>query len=263
MRRGTIVLTGATSGIGRAAAERLAARADRLVVQGPEPAGAPATAFAGDGQVAYVSADFTRLDAVVAAAAAIREEAGGPIDALINNAGVPGSPERRVTSDGHERTLQVNYLAMVLLTELLRPALASDPRVVNVGSATHEMASLDFPDLELELGYSPVRAYARSKLAIIMYTRWLARPSTGGLDAVSLSPGVVNTALLHAMFGAIGTSVEHGATNLIAALDSPIGGGAYFDDGREVRPSAEARDDTLADDLMAWTFAALGPFGLR
>ncbi len=259
---GTIVVTGATSGIGLETARRLAGTAGRLVVQGPEPESSVQEDLeeiaVGTADVVYVSSDFTELEDVVAGARAISDAADGDIDAVINNAGMPGSQMRLTTPDGHERTLQVNFLAMVLLTELLRPTLVSGARVVNLASATHEMTALDLADIQLERDYSAVRAYARSKLAIIMYTRWLARSHDAGFTAVSLSPGVINTDLLHAMFGLIGGSLERGARNVIEALTVDAAGGEYFDDGRLVDPSPEARDDRLGDRLMAWTFGALG-----
>lgn len=262
-RGGTCIVTGATSGIGFETARRLAGTVDRLVVQGPEPEAAARAAVArisggGGADVVYVSCDFGRLQDVAAGASALAEAAGAPIDGLVNNAGIPGADLRRTTTDGHERTLQVNYLAMVLLTELLRGRLAPDARIVNLGSATHEMATLDLPDIELTRGYSAVRAYARSKLAIIMYTRWLSRRLPQSVTAVSLSPGVIDTDLLHAMFGAMGGSVEHGAENVLAALAAQASGGEYYDDGRLVDPSAEARDDRAAEALMAWTYGTLG-----
>lgn len=262
---GTIALTGATSGIGLATALMLAARGCRLVLQGPEPDGEAAEIVArakaaGAREVAYVRSDFTALDDVVAAAHRIA--AHGPLDALINNAGVPGADRRRVTADGHERTLQVNFLAMVLLTASLRGALADTARIVNLASATHASVALDLADIELEHGYSAVRAYARSKLAIVMYTRWLARHPSDGTTAVCLQPGVVNTELLHAMFGSIGTSVEHGAASVVAALDADARGGEYYDEGRLVSPSAQARDDALGDELMAWTRTELRGYGV-
>jgi NAD(P)-dependent dehydrogenase (short-subunit alcohol dehydrogenase family) len=260
---GTIALTGATSGIGLATTQQLARRAGHLVLQGPEPEDAVAAALdrvrdSGAASVHYVQSDFTSLADVVDAAERI--EAEGPLDALINDAGVPGSDRRRVTVDGHERTLQVNYLAMVLLTDRLRGALAEGARIVNLASATHETARLDLSDIELEREYSPVRAYARSKLAIVMYTRWLGRNRVDGTTAVSLQPGVVNTQLLHAMFGSIGTSVERGAQSVIEALDAAAEGGEYYDEGRLAEPSAEAQDDTLGDELMEWTWNTLRPF---
>jgi Dehydrogenases with different specificities (related to short-chain alcohol dehydrogenases) len=262
---GRIAVTGATSGIGLATAVSLGRRGCRLVLQGPESAADAAVVVdavraAGAPEVAYVTSDFSALDDVVEAAARMAQL--GPLDALINNAGVPGSESRRETDDGHERTLQVNFLAMVLLTAALGASFGPTARIVNLASATHTSVALDLPDLELTRGYSAVRAYARSKLAIVMYTRWLGRHPLGGTTAVCLQPGVVNTGLLHAMFGSIGTSVEHGAASVIAALDAEARGGEYYDEGRLVAPSAEAQDDDLGDELMAWTWGRLGGFGV-
>lgn len=261
----TVVLTGATSGIGLETAKRLAGRTRLLILQGPEPAEAvssqrSAIAAAGPASTVYVPADFARLSDVARAARDIVDASDGRIDALVNDAGIAGAPERRTTADGHERTLQVNYLALVMLTELLEPALGADGRVVNVASATHESASLDLDDIELERGYAPVRAYARSKLAIVMHTLWRALRHPDGPVAVSLQPGVINTALLAAMFGRIGTGVEVGAESILAALEARVRGGEYFDETRLATPSAEARDEERQDALAAWTGAALSPF---
>lgn len=260
---GHVVLTGATSGIGLATARRLVSRSRRLTLQGPEPEAQVRPLLddlgrGGTAEISYVHADFSRLAEVTDAAARIAD--AEPIDVLVNNAGVPGAASRRVTPDGHERTLQVNYLALVLLTESLRPSLGSTARIVNVASATHEMASLDLPDIELARGYSAVRAYARSKLAIILYTRWLARHPADDSVAVCLQPGVIDTGLLRAMFGSIGTSVDRGAETILHAAEVPADGGEYFDEETLRAPSAEAREDALGDDLMAWTRAALAPF---
>ncbi|GAA2005098.1 SDR family NAD(P)-dependent oxidoreductase [Microbacterium ulmi] len=262
---GVMVLTGSTSGIGLETARRLAARTTRLVVHGVEGRSAAAAAIerissGGRAEIVYVPGDFSRLETVAETASAIATAAGGPIAVLVNNAAVPGSPARQVTGDGHERTLQIDYLAAVLLTERLRSSLTDGARIVNLASATHTMTTLDLHDIELEHGYTPVRAYARSKLAIIMYTLWLARHGGRTATPVSLSPGVVNTRLLDAMFGPIGTTVEHGARNVLAALDAHADGGEYFDDGRLVVPSAEALDRERGDALMDWTANALSRF---
>lgn len=260
----TVIVTGATGGIGLQTARELVGRVRHVIVQGPEPANRvhPVLRLLTEGtaKVDYVSCDFERLDDVAAAARSMAGIAGGPIDALINNAGVPGATTRQVTPDKHERTLQVNFLAMVLLTEELLPTLADDARVVNLASATHEMTDLDLADIELERGYDAVRAYARSKLAIILYTRWLAGRADRGVMPVSLSPGVISTPLLHAMFSIGGVSVRRGADNVLAALTGPARPGDYFDDGALVEPSAQARDAGLGRALMDYALDAVRPY---
>ncbi|MFJ3405667.1 SDR family NAD(P)-dependent oxidoreductase [Promicromonospora sp. NPDC090134] len=260
----TVIVTGATGGIGLQTARELVGRVRRVIVQGPEPETTvrPALQVLGEGtaEVRYVRCDFESLADVADAADTMTALAAGPIDAVVNNAGVPGAMTRQATKDEHERTLQVNFLAMVLLTERLLPALADDARVVNLASATHEMTDLDLADIELERGYDAVRAYARSKLAIILYTRWLAdRLADDGVTPVSLSPGVISTPLLHAMFNIGGVSVRHGADNVLAAVTGPVRAGDYFDDGELVEPSAQARDARLGRALMDYAFGALRP----
>ncbi|WP_432523653.1 SDR family NAD(P)-dependent oxidoreductase [Kineococcus sp. SYSU DK006] len=258
----SVVLTGATSGIGLAAARLLAARVQTLVLHGPEPAeqvheqvqrlrqGARA-------QVHYVQADFTSLRQVTAAAHRIADLVGGPdggLDALVNNAGVPGARTRQLTADGFERTWQVNHLSPTLLTRLLLPVMGRGSRIVNVGSTTHRMATLSLDDPDLEHGYDPVRAYARSKLAIVAGSAELARRlEERGIDVVSISPGVISTSLLHAMFDTGGADVEHGARRLVEALVRPVRSGSYVDDGRVVQASAEARDPAVQERLARLT----------
>lgn len=267
----TIALTGATSGIGLAAARVLARRAGVLVLQGPEPKPDVREILAdlrGAGaDVRYVSADFTDLAAAARAADAIAAEAGGGLDALIDNAGVPGTARRVLTGDGNERTLQVNYLAMVLLTERLAPHLRRGGRVVTVSSTTHRMAGLAVHDLDLATGYSPVQAYAQSKLAVVTWSATLARVlAPQGVDVVSISPGVISTDLLHAMFGARGADVAHGAARLVEALELAVPTGSYVDDGEVVPASDEARDPVVQEALARETarrLAAVATGGVR
>lgn len=253
----TIVLTGATSGIGRAAARRFAARAAVLVVHGPERDSDVADLLEelreiGRARVEYVRADFARLDEVRRAADKIRATAPS-IDILVNNAGVPGTPSRQLTDDGFERTLQVNFLALALLADLLIPAISDDGRIVNVGSTTHRMTSFDFRDPDLRDGYDPVRAYAQSKLAIITYSTWLAQQLSRGIRIVSISPGVISTTLLHSMFGAGGASVEHGGRRVVEATTADVPSGSYIDDGELVAASGDALDVRNQQDLAALT----------
>jgi NAD(P)-dependent dehydrogenase (short-subunit alcohol dehydrogenase family) len=264
--RASVLLTGATSGIGEAAAHVLAARFGTVVLHGLQPESQVSGLLAqlrghGTAEVHYVQADFDGLDEVLALAERVRELVPR-LDVLINNAGRPGAPHRRLSRDGHEATLQTNYLAAVLLTERLLPVLGPG-RIVHVASATHEMADLELDDLDLERHpYSPVGAYARSKLAMVAHALWLAEQRrAAGTQVVSISPGVVATALLHAMFRIGGASTEHGAHNVVEAATSPaVRSGQYIDDGSPAVPSAVARDPVFQARLHEVTQQLLRPW---
>lgn len=258
----TILLTGATDGIGRATATQLAPRVGALLVHGPQDPAAverllsELRELAGDGRrVEYFQADYGELSAVGEMAAAV-EAASQRLDVLINNAGRPGPSRREVTADGNEVTLQTNFLAATVLTDsLLRLLEAGEGgRIVNVTSATHYSARLELEDLNLEAhDYSGVRAYAQSKLAIVAWTAWLAdRLASTRVDAVSLHPGVISTGLLHAMFGAGGDAPERAAANIVHAVEAwGAVNGAYFDESRPASPNPEALVPEVQSRLMA------------
>ncbi|GGJ68891.1 SDR family NAD(P)-dependent oxidoreductase [Streptomyces brasiliensis] len=260
----TVVLTGATSGIGKAAARLLAPRVTRLIVHGPEQPDDVAALVkelraANAGDVHYVHADYDRLAAVRALADSIAQHTDH-VDVLINNAGRPGAPRRRLSADGNEATLQTNYLAAVLLTKQLTPLLlaSAEPggRVVNVASATHMTASLDPHDLNLEHStYSATTAYARSELALVTHACWLASQAPPPQpDTVSLHPGVINTSLLHAMFSLTGEPTTRGAHNLVhAALATSRWGGRYLNEEHPVRPNPITLEPAFQEQLMAST----------
>jgi NAD(P)-dependent dehydrogenase (short-subunit alcohol dehydrogenase family) len=248
LRHATVVLTGGSSGIGLACARRLAPRAQSLVVHGLDPVD-PGGWDAGD--VHYVTGDFRRLATVADTARRILEVTGR-IDILINNAGLPGPPRRTLTADGHEVTWQVNLLAGALLGELLLPRIPAGGRILNVASATHYGAALDLDDLELARGpYSPAGVYAHSKLAIVTYSAWLARRvADAGVDVVSVHPGVVDTNLLHAMFGPGGAPAGRAATVLADLAERELVTGGYYDEDRLAIPNRQALDRSLQDGLV-------------
>ncbi|WP_432826074.1 SDR family NAD(P)-dependent oxidoreductase [Dactylosporangium sp. CA-092794] len=264
-RFGTVVLTGATSGIGEATAHRLAAVSATLIVLGPEPeAGVRQvlTRIHGSGRadVDYVSADFTHLAEVVEAARSITSLAPA-IDLLINNAGVPGAPRRIVTTDGFERTLQVNALAPALLTRLLVPALAAGARIVNVGSSAHRVERFHFDDIDLEHGYSPVAAYARAKLAMVTWSTLLAEELRSmPVSVVALCPGLNDTPLSAAMMGRIGGPATGGAARVLHAAVADVPSGSYLEDDRVVSPSADVTDPSNRERLTALYWERLLPF---
>lgn len=265
------LLTGATQGIGKATARRLCPLVDVLVLHGLEPE--PEIEQSLDElrrlgratEVVYLSADFGRLADVGRLVEAVRERVGG-LELLINNAGRPGPPSRTLTADGHEVTFQTNYLAPVALTTGLLPTLehATSARVINVASATHYSARLSLADLELELGYSAVAAYAHSKLALVTYTCWLARQvDADRVEAVSMHPGVISTGLLHAMFDAGGDSVEHGARNIVSlAQQAPGLNGMYLDEDAQAQPNPDALEVANQERLVEATARALRAAGV-
>lgn len=188
----TIVLTGASDGIGAASARQLARQGHRLLLVGRSP---DKTAAVADelGAERFV-ADFTRLDDVARLAAELRA-ATDRIDVLANNAGALLG-RRTITVDGNEQTFQLNHLAPFLLTQLLLPQLqAGEGIVVNTASsAARLLARFDVEDLTGERSFSPNRAYGNAKLANILHARGLlARYGDAGIHPVAFDPGNVRT----------------------------------------------------------------------
>jgi NAD(P)-dependent dehydrogenase (short-subunit alcohol dehydrogenase family) len=261
------VVTGATSGIGKAAAAALARQGAEIIVVGRDPGRAEATAAAiqadGAPPPKVEIADLARLDQVRALAGRLNQTLDR-VDVLINNAGLVLN-ERQVTPDGYEHVFAVNHLAPFLLTNLLRPKLtASAPgRVITVSSDAHTAARLDLDDPNLEHGWSSWRSYSNSKLANILFTRELARRLDGtGVTANCLHPGVVRTG-----FGRdarplmrVGITIakpfmlspERGADTIVYLASSPdvaAKTGGYYVKRQLREPSAAARDDGLARRL--------------
>ncbi|WP_448005159.1 SDR family NAD(P)-dependent oxidoreductase [Agromyces bauzanensis] len=246
-RFGTVVLTGATSGIGEATARSLAAQADELILLGVEPEAEVTEVLsgirhAGEARVEYISADFSRMAEVVRAARAVRALTRS-IDLLINDAGVPGAPQRIVTVDGFERTLQVNALAPALFTRLLVPSLARGARIVNVASSAHRVEHFDFTDPDLARHYDVQTAYCRAKLAMVTWSAMLDQEPHGDhVDVVALCPGLNDTPLSAAMMGRIGGPPTQGAARVLYAATASVPSGSYLEHDRVVEPSHDSRD---------------------
>ncbi|GAB4586267.1 SDR family NAD(P)-dependent oxidoreductase [Nocardia sp. IFM 10818] len=188
----TVVVTGASSGIGAEAAAKFAALGAKVAVVGrtPDRTTAVAERIGAD----HYLADFTRFDDVRALAHNLLDRYPR-IDILANNAGGAWA-ERLITPDGNETTFQVNHLSPFLLTTLLLDRLVeSRARVLNTASTTYRFAKLDLDTVNARTGpYSQFAAYGQAKLATILYTRELARRTAGrGLTTAAFHPGVVAT----------------------------------------------------------------------
>ena len=260
LRGATILLTGATSGIGRETARHLAGQAHTLLVHGPDRPEAVRDVVAelrslaqSQARVIYLQADYREMAQVRRLAADVHAVTGR-LDLLINNAGRAGPNDRTVSRDGNEVTLQTNYLAAVVLTESTLDLMTDGrpSRIVNVASATHASATMHLDDLNLEhQPYSPVLAYAQSKLALVTYTCWLAARLRGSsCSAVSLHPGVINTRLLRTLFGIGGDPASRGAANIVhaATADGDVNG-VYFDEEIPRRPHPDALDPVVQERL--------------
>jgi NAD(P)-dependent dehydrogenase (short-subunit alcohol dehydrogenase family) len=188
----TIVITGASDGIGAAAARELSRDGNQIVVVGrsPEKTRAIATEIGAQWHLA----DFSKFDDVRALAATLLERYPR-IDVLANNAGgIMG--DRALTEDGHERTLQINHLAPFLLTTLLRERLVdSTATIINTSSVANRLyGRFDITDLDAEKKYSPNLAYGNAKLANILFTKELDRRwGADGIATAAFHPGVVAT----------------------------------------------------------------------
>jgi NAD(P)-dependent dehydrogenase (short-subunit alcohol dehydrogenase family) len=279
-----VVITGATSGIGQVAAERLAGMGARIVQVARDPrrgetALARLRALAPGAEHTVHYADLLRLSEMQRVAAEIAG-AEPRVDVLVNNAGaVFGSFE---LVEGLERTFALNHVSYLVLAHVLRARLvaAAPARVVNTASDAHQAGTIDLDDLQsanlygrrslvrrLRYGGPGFEVYARSKLCNILFTRELARRLAGtGVTANCLHPGFVATRFGNQAGGLLSFGIriakrfalspEEGAETLVYLASSPeVDGvtGEYFHRCRPAVPSPAARDDALAARLWAAT----------
>jgi NAD(P)-dependent dehydrogenase (short-subunit alcohol dehydrogenase family) len=252
-----IMVTGATDGLGRGVAQRLAEGGATVLVHGRDDERGAATIreigdATGNRRLEWHRADLASLADVRALAKQVTAD-HDRLDALVNNAGIgstlPGDGERVESDDGYELRFQVNYLASYLLTRLLLPVIeqSAPARIVNVSSAGQ--SPIDFDDVMLERRYDGMTAYMQSKLAQILFTVDLSGELAGrGVTVNCLHPGTFmpTKMVLHAGVTPV-TELDRGVaavTRLVAdpGLDGVTG--RYFDGEREARPHPQAHDES-------------------
>jgi NAD(P)-dependent dehydrogenase (short-subunit alcohol dehydrogenase family) len=271
MQGKTVVVTGASAGIGAAVARRFTELGATVVIVGrsPQRTAAVAEAIGAEPHVA----DFSRLADVRQLADTIRSHHAA-IDILVNNAGGMFS-RRTVTDDGHEMTLQVNYLAPVLLTTLLLDQLtsAADGRVIFTGSVAYRRGRLDLDDLNMTgRRFRGVRAYGTTKLATMLFMRELSRRTEGtGLSVCAVHPGAVATEVGRESFmltwivrlgRPLLLTAEKGAEPLVQLATRPDPqsvNGVYFHRFEPEEPkNKQAADPQFARDLWDQTQRLIG-----
>ncbi len=263
-----VLITGGTSGIGKAAAKALAGMGAEVVVTGRnrqkgEGALQEIRSESGNNRVSLLLADLAAQAEVRRLAKEFRAS-HDRLDVLVNNAGLYKT-RRTETPDGIEMTLAVNHLAPFLLTNLLLDLLkkSAPSRVINVSSEAERWGKIDLDDLQSERRYRGFPVYGKSKLANIMFTYELAERLRGtGVTANCIHPGSVNTnmgknergvgILLFRAFKPFMRSPKKGADTLVYLAASPdVQGrtGEYFIDREVATPSKQAYDGTLREQL--------------
>ena len=277
MQGKVVVITGATSGIGEIAAQRLAALGARmvLVARDAQRGQKALNRLAGNGSGVAHSiyyGDLSRISEMKRVAAQIAA-AEPRIDVLVNNAGALFGT-RKVTPDNLEETFATNHMAYFVLTLGLRDSLlaASPARVVSTASAAHKGYTLDFDDLQSAKSYSAMAAYGRSKLCNILFTRELARRWIDtGVTANCLHPGVVATGFGQGNAGPFRVMLKlaapfllspaKGALTSIYLASSPEVEGItdkYFAKCKPVRSAPNTYDVALQEKLWAVSLQQVG-----
>jgi len=265
-----VVVTGATSGIGKETALGLARMGATVIGVGRSPGKCQQIALwirdlSGNRNVSYLWADLSQ-QAEIRALASLFEKRYTRLDVLINNVGGLFSTLQK-SADGIEMTFALNHLSYFLLTNLLLDLLkkSTPSRVINVSSVGYIVGSSDYTSLSKSSGYSAFRAYGRSKLANILFTQELARRLSGtGVTVNAVHPGLVSTHFgyeaYHGILGKvwkfgmqlIGRSPETGAQPSIYLASAPeVEGitGQYFVRYKSVQPLSKARDSAAAQRL--------------
>ncbi|MGX1806148.1 SDR family NAD(P)-dependent oxidoreductase [Nocardia sp. NPDC055321] len=256
----TVLVTGADDRLGFATAQRLVADGANVIAHVLRKDRADTTmelltAGSRAGQVRMVHADFARLAEVDELGRTLAVELTG-LDALINAAAIPAPEARTITEDGHELTLQVNYLAPQRLTTALIPAVAAaHGRVVNLTSKLHIGGRIDYSDLDRKRGtYTRLAVYAQSKLAVAMFNRTLAETGPAEITSVSVHPADFEIDL--PQFRSQRTAPVEAVAALVAAFGSsamPVVNGGYYEGPELAQAAAQVRNSRARARLASWS----------
>ena len=273
MTEKTIIITGASDGIGRAAATNLKASGANVVITGRSME--KTKAVAEELKVPYYISDFSKLDEVRKLGSELIKDYS-TLDVLANNAGGIMGSDRILTQDGYDRAIQVNHLAGFLLTNILMDTLcASKATVINTSSAAQQFSGeIDVNDLKLEKGYSRMGAYGKSKLMNVLFTKELHRRyNPEGISTAAFHPGVVRTNFGEEFGGStkflysgpmkyVLRTPEKGADTLVWLATSIPGkdwaSGEYYSNRKIKRPNRQAEDTQNAKNLWEISLKATG-----
>ena len=273
LKERTIVITGASDGIGRAAATHLKSSGANVIITGRSRE--KTKAVAEELKVPYYIADYSSLAEVRQLGSDLKGDYS-TIDVLANNAGGIMGSQRTVTEDGYDRAIQVNHLAGFLLTNILLDTLcASKASVINTSSAAQQFSGLtDLSDLKLDNGYSRMGAYGKSKLMNVLFTKELHRRYNSlGISVAAFHPGVVRTNFGEEFGGStkllysgpikyVLKTPEKGADTLIWLATSQPGKdwipGEYYSNRHIKRPNKQAEEAENAKILWEASLKATG-----
>lgn len=267
----TVLITGATDGLGKMTAEQFAKQGARILLHGRNEEKGSNTVeeikqTTGNQDLEYFNGDFSSLQSVAQLAEKITAN-NEKIDLLINNAGIGGGPksqkQRELSQDGYELRWSINYLAQVLLTRKLLPIIKDGARIINVASVGQ--APIDFNDINMKNHYEGYLAYKRSKLALIMFTFDLATElQERKIHVNALHPStLMSTNMVSNHFGPAQTFVEKGFSAvefLATSKDLDEVTGEYFEGKTQAQANPQAYDKTAREKLQQITKDSLANY---